>query len=364
MINFEGVVNPLSFGFVTVSLAKCFRDKNIDFNFFPIGGNIDWSVFDKIDENLKNYINSSASNALAKFDINDKSFKVWHINDSWRKLSKKENYLLTFSEVDTITNEEICILNSFDKIFVTSTFSKGVFTDYGVKCPIVYVPMGVNEEIFYDIKQPRPFKDIICWSIFGKAESRKAHLQTIQAWLSKFSNNPRHKLHLFISNPFLKPEQFNVFLSQVFSGNPKPYNVDIFPYLPTNSQLNQSYNATDIVIDMSGGESISLGSLSCLSMGKIGIIHYNSGMRDWANENNAILIKPSGKRSCFDGVFFGPGKFNQGNLYQYKTEDLLNAFDIAIKRFESNPDNTEGRKLIETYSFKVGADIILKEMEI
>lgn len=363
MINFEGVTNPLSFGFLTVGLQKEFWKRKIDFNYFPIGGNVDWSCFDKIDEEFRNYINNSAQNAIKKFSINDGSFKLWHINSSWHKLSKKNNYLLTFVEVDQLTDEEICILNSFDKVFVTSTFSQTVFTDYGVKCPVIYTPMGIDQEIFYNTNKPRPFKDIIVWSIFGKAEARKSHLQTIQAWLSKFANNSRHKLHLFISNPFLKPEQFNQFLAQVFNGQPKPFNVDIFPYLPTNSQLNECYNTTDIVIDMSGGESISLPSLTCLSIGKIGIIHHNSGMRDWANDKNAILVKPSGKKSCFDGVFFGPGKFNQGNFYQYKTEDLLNAFDIAIKQFEANPINEEGKKLTESYSFKVGADIILKEIQ-
>lgn len=364
MINFEGVINPLSFGWITNGIAKEFFKRGIEFSFFPISNNLDWSAFDKVDENYRNYLNNSANEAWKKFNINDKSFKIWHINDSWKKLSKKENYLLTFHELDALTDEEVNILNSYDKVFVTSKFSKTVFEDYGVKVPVIYVPMGIDTEIFYDLKQPRPFKDIIVSSIFGKAEKRKATAKTIQTWVSKYANNHRYKLHAYVTNPFFKPEQMNQFFAQVFNGQPKPFNVDLFPYLPTNSHLNAAYNTTDIVIDMSCGESISLGSLNCVGMGKHSVIHHNSGLKDWANEQNSVLVKSNGKEPCYDGVFFHPGqKFNTGNIYTFNSDEFINGFELAVKRFENNPINEEGKKLQETYSFKAGVDIILKEIQ-
>lgn len=363
MLNFEGVINPLSFGFVTNGLLKEFFRRKIDFNFFPINGNLDWSCFDKVDDDYKNYVNNSNNNAIKKFNISDKSFKLWHINQSWHKLSKKENYLLTFHELDQLSDEETNILNSYDKIFVTSKFSKTVFEDYGVKRAIVYVPMGVDNEIFYDLKQPRPFKDIIVFSIFGKAEKRKRTEQTVQSWVKKYGGNHKFKLHLYITNPFFKPEQMNQIYGQIFNNGPKPFNVDIFPYLPTNSHLNSAYNSTDIVIDMSGGESVSLGSLNCVAMGKHAVVHWNTGIKDWATEENVVLVKPNGKESVYDGIFFHPNsKYNIGNIYTYDTDIFLNACDLAIKRFESNPVNEAGKKLQESYSFKTGLDVISKEI--
>jgi hypothetical protein len=363
MINFEGVINPLSFGYISYGIAKELFLRKEEFNFFPISNNLDWSSFDKVNEELRVYLNNSANNAWKKFNITDKSFKVWHINDSWKKLSTKENYLLTFHELDQLTDEEVNILNSFTKIFVTSTFSKNIFEDYGVKAPVVYVPMGIDKEVFFDTKQPRPFKDIIVSSIFGKAEKRKATQKTIQSWVSKYGNDQRYKLHCYVTNPFFKPEQMNQVFAQIFNGQPKPFNVDLFPYLPTNSHLNAAYNSTDIVIDMSCGESISLGSLNCIGMGKHGVVHWNSGIKDWSNEKNAVLVKSNGKEPVYDGIFFQQGqKFNNGNIYTFDTQSFLDSFDLAVKRFESNPLNEEGLKLQDSYSFKTGVDIILKEI--
>ena len=363
MLNFEGVFNPLSFGYITFGLAKELFKRKVDFNFFPINGSLDWSSFDKVDDGFKNYINTSANDAMKKFSLNDNSFKVWHISQSWHKLSKKSNSLLTFSECDALTDEETNILNSFDKVFVTSKFSKSVFEDYGVKSKIVYAPMGIDNETFYNTAQPRPFKDIIVFGLFSKAEKRKHNIQAAISWIKKFGGNPKYKLHLHITNPFFKPEQQNQIYAQIFSNAAKPFNVDIFPYFPTNSQLNGCYNAVDIVIDVSGGESISLPSLNCVAMGKHGIIHYNSAMKDWATDENAVLIKPNGKMPIYDGVFFQQGsKFNTGNFYTYSEDDLIGAFQLAINRFEANPINEAGKKLQETYSFKVGADIILGEI--
>jgi len=363
MLNIEGVINPVSFGFITNGLLKEFFSKKVDFNFLPIHNNLDWSVFSNESADYKNYVNTSAGSFLKSFNINDNGFKIWHIDDSWRKLSKSRNSLLTFHELDSLTAEETNILNSYDQIFVTSRFSKNVFEDCGVSSKVVYVPMGVDNSVFYSLNKPRQFKDTIVFSIFGKFEKRKRHLQTIQAWIKKYGNDIRYKLHLYITNPFFKPEQMNQVYAQIFNNQPKPLNVDLFPYLPTNAHLNDAYNITDIVIDMSGGESISLGSLNCIAMGKHGVVHWNSGIKDWATEDNAVLVKPNGKEPVYDGVFFHPNqKFNQGNIYTYDTDAFLNACDVAINKFNSNPVNEKGKELQNTYNFKIGAETILKEI--
>lgn len=366
MLNFEGVINPLSFGWISFGLAKELFNRNVKFTFFPIAGNQDWSAFDNTKEDFKQYVNSSSENNVNLFNINNPSLKLWHINpQSLPKLSKTHNSLLTFHELDSLTSEEVSILNSFDSIFVTSTYSKNVFESCGVQSPVFYVPMGLDSEVFYDLGKPRPFPETIVFSIFGKWEKRKWTTKTIQAWVSKYGNNAKYKLHCYITNPFFKPEQMNQVFAQIFENKPKPFNVDLFPYLPTNSHLNAAYNSTDIVIDMSGGESISLPSLNCIAMGKHGVVHYNTGIKDWATKENAVLISSKGKEPVYDGVFFHQGhKTNQGNIFQYNTDDFLSGCDIAIQRFLSNPINLEGKKLYDSYSFKHGVDSMLKNMPV
>ncbi len=364
MINVEGVLNPLSFGWITFGILKQLRKSNVDFNFAPISNNIDWSTFDKVDENFKNYTNSSFNDFNKRFNINDKSFRVWHVNGSHQKLSKTQNSLLTFHELDSLTDEEVNILNSFDNVFVTSNFSKNIFEDFGVKSKVIYAPLGIDTDVFFSLNQPRPFKDIIVFSIFGKWEKRKRTTQTIQAWISKYGNNHKYKLHCYITNPFFKPEQMNAIYSQIFNNQNKPFNVDLFPYLPNNSVLNSAYNSTDIVLDMSGGESISLPSLNCVAMGKHAVVHYNSAIRDWANEENSILVKSNGKEPVYDGIFFHPNsKFNCGNIYTYNNDDFINGCELAIKRFESKQVNEKGKELVKSYSFENGTNIILKEID-
>ena len=51
-----------------------------------------------------------------------------------------------------------------------------------------------------------------------------------------------------------------------------------------------------------------------------------SAYKDWANEENAVLIEPSGKRDVYDGVFFHKGQpYNQGQIYDFNEDDLLAA---------------------------------------
>ena len=77
------------------------------------------------------------------------------------------------------------------------------------------------------------------------------------------------------------------------------------------------------------------------------------------------MIDPSGKVECVDGIFFKKGHaFNQGNIFTWDEDDFINGCEEAIKRYESNPVNSEGMKLADEFTFSKTLDEIQKVLHI
>jgi glycosyltransferase involved in cell wall biosynthesis len=361
--NIELAVNNLSFGFCSFNILKEFIDMGEDFSFFPIGGNLDFSCFDKTSDETKKLIVKKAEDAPLKFDRKDPHFKLWHISGSHASMSDKR-ILMTFFELDSITDTEKNILRNHDIIMVTSKFTKQVFEEHISGVPVVYCPLGFDETHFSTVSKRAYPNDIISFSIFGKLEKRKHHVKAIQGWLKKFGNSHKHVLNLHVYNPHLTPEQNNALMNNLFQGK-RYFNVNVQGYVQTLTELNQGYNACDIVIDMSGGEGFSLPSFHCIGLGKHGVLHNCSAISDWANEENAVLVQPTGKEEVYDGMFFQKGgKFNQGNIFTWNEEDYLSALDSAVERYTKNPINDAGKKLKEDFSWKKCATKILETIKV
>lgn len=363
LFNTELPLNTLSFGHVSFGILHEFYKRGLSPNLFPIG-QPDLSCFDKVGADFHQYVATCSNKAFGNFKRNLPAFKVWHVQNSWHKVSNPA-YLLTFHETSELTIQETNILNQLDGIFLTSPYSKMVFENNGVTTPIHLVKLGFDE-LHYQKTNKKYFEDgSIVFSVFGKAEFvRKAHDKTIRAWIKKYGGNLKYRLHLFITNPFFKNEDMNNLYAQIFNGAKPPVNVTIFPFQVTDSLMNDAYNATDIVLDMSKGESLSLPSLVCLCLGKHGVIHNATGMKGWATPENAVLVESSGKVPSHDGIFFHNGNiFNQGAFFDWNEDEFLVACDKAIDRFKANPINTEGEKLKEQYSYKAGVDTILSVIQ-
>ncbi|MEK6880900.1 MAG: hypothetical protein AABY22_14870, partial [Nanoarchaeota archaeon] len=259
---------------------------------------------------------------------------------------------------------ETNILNSYQKIFVTSQFTKRVFCDYGIRSPVIFCPLGFDNIHFSRLENQKVLDDCVVFSVFGKFEARKAHKKVIQSWIKKYGANPKVRLHTYIQNNFLRPEQQNAVYSEIFENQRPPFNVTIFPFQPTNSLMNGHYNATNIVLDMSGGEGISLCSLTCIALGSQGVVLNCSAMKDWLSfVDHIVKINPNSKRLAVDNMFFFQNSpFNTGNFFDFDTDEFIAGCEEAIKRYEANPINKAGFVLQEEYSYKKGVDIILKEI--
>lgn len=356
-------INSTSFGNISISiLFELFKRDNSEILINNIGApSLD--SFDKIrsDETFINWLNQKGGNFLERYSRDFDTFKLWHINGSETSISNRQ-VLYTFLEVDGITNTERNILNNQDAVVISNDYTKSILEDGGVTTNIVKIPLGFDDKHFVKTDDRKKIPEDICsFLVAGKfEESRKRHTKTIRAWIKKYGNNPKYLLNLAIYNPFLSPEDNNKVLMMILEGNQKPFNVNVHPFYPTLSEYNQLINFVDIVLVM-GNEAWDMPGFTAACLGKHIVAHNCAGIKEWANEYNATLVESNGKFPCYDNMFFREGQpFNQGNFYDFSSDDLLDKIDIAHKKWESNRNNFEGERLKDIFSYKNMVDKILE----
>jgi len=178
-----------------------------------------------------------------------------------------------------------------------------------------------------------------------------------------WGNNSKFKIHLHVFNPFYdqqNSERCNAINLQVIQnacGGKIPDNFVLMGHFQKLTDLNRCYNIADIVVDGSGGESWSLPSFHMAGLGKKTVVHYNSGIKEWANEDNCWLVNSSGKISADDGMFFNSqAPFNAGNIYDFEEEDMVKQIKNALK--SKNKKNN----LTNEFSYEKMADKILENI--
>lgn len=349
-------ISSLSLGQVSLNFLKQLHLKKIDCSIFPIG-NVDLSAFSLSDE-FKLWLQEGINNRYKKMDKNVPTLRCWHLNGSESRLSNRQ-VLYSFHETDTMTTEEISLINHQDHTFFSSSYSRDVAKLNGVD-NVSSSPLGVDDEIF-DMGKQLFSKDIIHWAIIGKAEMRKATQRIINQWCRLYGNNRKHQLSILVYNPFFSKEQNDAVLANSYGG-PKPFNVNPLPYLKTNKEVNALMNAIDI--DLSGlslAEGYGLPSFNATSIGKWSVVNLATGHKDWASEENSIIIKPSSKIPCYDGIFFAPNNpFNQGNFWNYTDEQLIDGMVRAEKLAKTV--NVNGKKLRDTHTYSKTVENILSKM--
>lgn len=356
-LNLEAPFNSLSLGNVSLNFARELFNKNIDLNIFPTGRS-DLKAYDKLSEDFVELIKNSVSNNLKKLNRDTPTLKVWHINGSEKKIGDKQ-FLYSFYELDSPTEEEINIVKCQNHVFFSCSEAAEVFKEKGCD-NVSYVPLGFDTD-FHTTNKSYLDEDIIHFGITGKMERRKNTQALMQLWCKKFGNNPRFQLSCLVSNPFLKEEHMESQITGALN-NQKFSNVNILPRLETNSEVNELINSIDIDLSgLSNGEGWNLPSFNATALGKWSIVSNCTSHKDWANEKNAILVNPVGKQPCYDGLFFKEGgQFNQGQYYRLNGEDISSAMDKAVQMAKS--ENTEGLKLQEDFTYKKTIEKILERI--
>lgn len=354
-INFSGPINSLSFGNVSINMLKSFRNKGIDVCFFPIGKSLDFSAYDKLDEDLKDWINDCANNRIKRLDPESPSLKMWHLNGSESGIGERQ-YLYTFYECDepTLSEKKLCSVQK--KCIFSSSHAKKCFEESGCN-NTEYVPIGFDLDFCETGKVYLENK--INFGLVGKFEKRKHTSRIIKLWADRYGNNNDYQLTCCITNPFFKPEQMMQVIAQSVGG--KQYtNINFLPYLKTNSEMNELYNSIDINLSgLSGAEGWNLPAFNSTCLGKWSVVLNCTSHKDWATKENSILVEPDGQEPIYDGAFFQEGQdFNQGNLNTFSDQSFYKSLDQAIDKYHKR--NDKGVELKETFTYDNTIEKILK----
>jgi hypothetical protein len=304
------------------------------------------------------WLEVSANSFNKKIKPDMPTFKLWHLNGAASRIGNSQ-FLYSFYELDEPTPEEINLAKFQNKVWFSSNYAVNKFKELGVNAE--FLPVGFDEDFF---KTDKKYLDsnIVHFGLMGKFEKRKHTEKIIRLWLEKYGNNNKYQLSVCVTNPFLNQEEMNAVLSNCLQGT-RYTNINFISYLKTNSEVNELLNSIDIdLTGLSGAEGWNLPSFNSTCLGKWSIVLNATSHKDWANEENCILVEPNGKEECYDNKFFQKGaSFNQGNIYTWDRDIVSQAMDKAVSK--KGQINAEGEKLKDEFSYSRSVDRLLKGIE-
>jgi hypothetical protein len=348
----EAPLNPLSFGNVSYNFLRELYKANVDIAYFPIG-EPDLASFQPSQDFVK-WLQKGISIRFDSLTKNLPTLKLWHLNGS-DTLRSRNQTLITFYECNKPTNIEKSIASMQTKTLFSSRFASDQFENSDT------FKLGFDED--FKITGKSYLKDRIHFGLCGKFEKRKHTEKVIKTWLKKYGNNNKYLLSCCITNPFFKPEDMQQIISNMLEG--KYYsNINFIPWLKTNAEMNEFLNAIDIdLTGMSGGEGWNLPSFNATCLGKWSIVLNGTAHKEWANENNSILVNPNGEQPAEDGVFFKQNsEFNQGTFLTFDENELI----LAMENAESKVGqiNSCGTLLGQTFTYKTALEEILSKISL
>jgi hypothetical protein len=357
-------LNRTSFGNVSYGLLREIQKRGYELCYFPIGP-LDLAVFNA-DENFQKWIGATYARGMVKHNRDNPSLKLWHLcapdesgnpNGCYSSYGNKTT-LLSFYELDSPTELELNVARNFDTVF-SSSYTCEIFKERGVNTRVV--PLFFDSHHFHVTDKKYYNDDRVAFMLAGKFENRKRHQKVIETWCKRFGNDQRYYLNLAVYNPFFPPE-LNLNLLQASMKGVHYWNVNPLAYIPSNTAYNDFINSNHIVIGASGGEGWSLPEFHAVALGKQAVILNAHAYKDWANQENAVLFEPSQQKiSSVDGVFFKEGgNHNQGQIYDWDPDALVDGLEKAIKRFEENPINVAGLELQKKFTISNTLDKLLK----
>lgn len=349
-------INSLSFGNVAYNILKELHKKNIDTKIFP-HGNIEVTAFDKMSGEFKKWLEESINTRYVNLKSDTPSLQLWHLNGSENRISKNQT-LLTFYETDQPTEQEKTLANFQDHVFFSSNHALDCFKD---SCPnSSFCPMGFDEDFHVTGKQYLS-DDIIHFGLMGKFEKRKNHEIILSSWAEKYGNNNKFRLTCVIENPFMKQGELNQRLNILFGGK-NFSNISFLPRLKTNSEVNDFLNAIDIDLSgLSGAEGWNLPSFNATCLGKWSIVLNHTSHKDWANNENSILINPSNQIPIYDGKFFHENTpYNQGSTNIFSPESVVEAFEKAESLAKQK--NEKGLETASKFTYSKTVDTLLSKV--
>ena len=351
---FNAPFNSLSFGNISLNLAREFYKRRVKCCIFPMGDKIDTSAFDKLSDDFKQWLHESASQRLTTVDANTPTLQMWHINGSETRFSRRK-VLYSFYELNAPTNAEKNLVSLQDACVFSSKYAADSFRSAGCS-NVSHVAPGFDPDFHLTNKTYLPNK--IHFGLMGKFEKRKQTSQILRTWARKYGNNYKYQLSCCIHNPFFQKGQLEALIQQALEG--KRYgNINFIPFLATNSEVNDYINAIDIELSgLSGAEGWNLPAFNATCLGKWSTVLNATSHTDWATPSNAILVEPSKTTPAYDGAFFQEGQaFNQGSIYTLEDDQIIAIMEKA--EAQAQQPNSAGLELPKDFSYAKTVDALL-----
>jgi len=231
---------------------------------------------------------------------------------------KKMGYYIF--EYTIIPKSYVDVLNTLDAVCTASHWGVEVLRKNGVTVPCHIVPGGVDATIFNSASRNLDSKRFRFLHM-GKAESRKGTTLVIKAFNEAFKGDRKIRMSLFIDNPHLRQFDADMFLHGLQEDLQLQYplsNVDVRHF---ENDITNIYNTHHAAVFASKAEGIGLPIVEAMACGLPTIVPFNSGITEYANDANSILIKNLVEEPIFDLNFFNKqGEFGTWN--SPKVEDL------------------------------------------
>ncbi len=357
---FNVPLNSVSFGQVSFALLRESYKAGHSPCIIPIGGQVDISA-QKEDKDFTSWLQSCLNKGLRTHKKSFPVLKLWHLSGGIESLSNKQ-VLYSFYELDSPTPEEINTVQNNYKVLFPCDYNTNTFKDYNCT-NVETVPLGFDNFNFYDTKKTYFTDGRISFLIGGKWEPvRKKTDKVIQTWLKKFGGNPKYFINCAIHNNFVHPDQHKQIYNNIVQG--KNYgNIQFLPFMQQNSSYNDLICSSNIVLGL-GTESWGIPEFSATALGRHSVISNYAGHKQWATSENSCLVSPSAKTLAYDNMFFHPNQpFNQGSVYDFNEDNLVQAMEESVKRVESNRINIKGLELQDKFSYKNTFDRIYQLLQ-
>ncbi len=220
---------------------------------------------------------------------------IYHCIPTIQRRVQSKNRNIGFATFETFDPPEtwIDILNQNDAIIVPSRFNFKIFSHMRIKKPIYYIPHCIDFDIYNRNVKPLYKYDKFTFLFMGIWRERKGYKQLLEAWLSEFTD--KDNVQLVIKTDKIKQAENYFYSLRKQMGINKGFAPIIFENKIFDENLLPKFvKSVDCLIAPTLGEGYYLPGLQCMGLGVPVIITDFSGCQDYANNDTANLIEPSG----------------------------------------------------------------------
>ena len=246
-------------------------------------------------------------NAIGEPDPTAPSLVFWYpdkfpeiLNTVPQSSPKIGYYIFEYTKIPVVYIE--AINSTLDAVCTASEWGCQVLKDNGVTIPVYCVPGGVDHSVFNSENKKLDDKKFRFLHI-GKAEARKGTDIVIKAFNEAFQGNRKVRLSLYIDNPHLRDFDANTLLHDLKESYKLEYPINNIEIRHFQDELVSTYNSHHVAVFASKAEGIGLPIVEAMACGMPCIVPYNTGIMQYANDENALLLKKLTTMTIEDPIF-------------------------------------------------------------